>query len=615
MAFASAFKETIERHGRRPGDIAKNFENDPGFLGDFITIALEDKPSWAELLLFIDQFEELFTLVASQYQANFIDLLDQAAKNTRVRTVVTLRDDFFHRCNQRPVLNTLLKNGQYTLLVPNLEQLREMITRPAKERAGLDFENGLVERILNDTGTEQGALALMAYALHELWETTKRHGRIMTHAAYLSFNGVHGAIGQRAEETFTGFKDRKMNLEDLFTRVFRELVEVDEHGVTSRRRAKISSVTDKPEAEVLVNALIEDRILVTGRGEGNEPTVEVAHEAIFTSWDRLSRWIEIRRDDLRLLRQVRLAADEWDHEGRAGFLLWPHKRLIPVNQMLVRLKPALSELELKFILHESESLIEETERSTTTHQQRAKIGDRLAEIEDPRRGVGLRRDGLPDIAWCKVPGGEITGIFAVEPFNISKYPVTFKQYRSFIDAKDGYQDKCWWKGLAQRRDKPGKQNRKLDNHPAENVNWYDAMAFCRWMTKQTGYEIRLPTEWEWQQAATGGDPNNCYPWGTDWDPNRVNTAESALSRTTAVGMYPQGASLVGAFDMSGNVWEWCYNPQRIEETGKACRSVPVRGGSARRQRIHALCTAQYYRDPRGRSDFTGFRLLSYSPIA
>jgi len=61
--------------------------------------------------------------------------------------------------------------------------LHEMITRPA-DLAGFRFEEGLVQRILDDTGTEPGALALMAYTLSELWEATKGSTRVLTHEAY-----------------------------------------------------------------------------------------------------------------------------------------------------------------------------------------------------------------------------------------------------------------------------------------------------------------------------------------------------------------------------------------------------------------------------------------------
>ena len=113
------------------------------------------------------------------------------------------------------------------------------------------------------------------------------------------------------------------------------------------------------------------------------------------------------------------------------------------------------------------------------------------------------------------------------------------------------------------------------------MSWYDAVAYCRWLSKRLGYKIELPTEWEWQQAATGGDKANACPWGRDWDSERANTSKSGLSRTTAVGLYPQGASPVGALDMSGNVEEWCLNeygnPKNVAVSGDERRVV--RGGS------------------------------------
>ena len=205
----------------------------------------------------------------------------------------------------------------------------------------------------------------------------------------------------------------------------------------------------------------------------------------------------------------------------------------------------------------------------------------------------------------------------MKPFFISQYPVTWVQYRSFLKADDGYCDERWWEDLAARPEQAGSQFRRKDNHPAENVSWYDAMACCRWLSRRLGYDIRLPTEWEWQQAATCGEPSREYPWPGDWDPARTNMYESGLSRTTAVGMYPTGASPVGALDMAGNVWEWCLNEyERPENTGRSAdvRRV-VRGGSSYDLRdISARPASRFPYVPDSRDFDLGLRVVCSSPF-
>lgn len=111
------------------------------------------------------------------------------------------------------------------------------------------------------------------------------------------------------------------------------------------------------------------------------------------------------------------------------------------------------------------------------------------------------------------------------------------------------------------------------------------MAFCRWLSHRTGSKIDLPTEWQWQQAATGGDRSRKYPWGGEWDEHRCNSRKSNLIRTTAVGMYLRGATKQGVMDMAGNVFEWCQNKYKDPETSGAVRIDDsgdrhmIRGGS------------------------------------
>jgi hypothetical protein len=131
------------------------------------------------------------------------------------------------------------------------------------------------------------------------------------------------------------------------------------------------------------------------------------------------------------------------------------------------------------------------------------------------------------------------------------------------------------------------------------------MAFFHWLEARLGGGIRLPTEFEWQLAATRGESGRVYPWGPDWDPQaepwRANTAESGLNRSTAVGLYPLGASPTGVRDMAGTIYEWCLNafedpddsglPQ-APGSGAPGRQRPAVLRRADRERVrHALAKA------------------------
>lgn len=632
-----ALMAQLARVGRHRGRqlAAAKLRDNPSLIADLAEEVLAGHPPEAKLLLFMDQLEEIFSLVNPAYLNPFIDLLVAATQSKRVLIVATLRADFYPRCVESPPLAELLREGSYPLAAPELGALLEMITKPAA-RAGLIFEEGLAERILEDTGTEPGSLALMAFALSELYEQRGPDGRL-THAAYERFNGVQGAIAKRAEDAFGALEPKT---QAALGDVFRELVEVDEQERVTRRRAPVSRVASSPEAAELVEALTAARLLVKGlvqAAHGGEPVVEVAHEILLTSWPRLAEWIQGTRADLRLLRQVRLAAAEWEREGRQEEFLWPDKRLGRVYAMLDRLRPALNAVERRFVRRASrEELLAELDDLNTAHSRRAVIGDYLAERGDTRPGVGVSKSGLPEIAWCDVPGGEVrlegfeekqlatvydaegdSGLtvigntYHVEPFQLAKYPITRAQYRAFVDAPDGYNRPEWWDGLGWRFERMEDEPPEPDNRPAVYVCWFEAVAFCRWLSVRLGEELRLPTEWEWQQAATHGDPTRVYPWGSDWDARRANTDENRLSHATAVGMYPAGATPSGILDMSGNVWEWCLNEYEnaawIALGGM--RPRVVRGGSWSWNHEMARTTHRDRDLPDYRSRNHGFRVM------
>jgi formylglycine-generating enzyme required for sulfatase activity len=590
----------------------------PKTFEQLVTKALTGRPDWAELLIFVDQFEELVTLVPEGEREPFVRVLDVMAHTPRVRVVLTLRADFAHRIDIWPAIVDLRNdNGIYLLKQPDLHALRQMIEGPA-QRGGIVLEDGLADRIVEDTGAGPGSFALMAFTLERLYAMCEPDRRL-TLAAYANLDGVRGSIAHQADRAFSMVTKAAR---EALPQIFRELVSVGPEGTATRRRAARETVTVTPPAGELVGALIKARLLVAGEDD----RVEVAHEKLFDAWGRLKQWIDEATDDLRLLEKVRQEAADWDGDERARKHLWTHEKLLDVDAALARLGVGVAELDeacREFIRPEAERLLAELEDPCTPHNRRAWIGDRLAEIGDPRPGVGVKEDGTPDIDWVALPEGEVefeenAGQVRVGRFRMSRYPVTNAQFETFTNAPDGYRNDAWWRGMpVDANNGPEKPRWPEPNRPRETVSWYEAVAFCRWLSHRLGSEVRLATEFEWQQAANSGEPDNGYPWGRGWDPQRCNTTESGLNRTTAVGLYPDGASCAGVFDLAGSVWEWglskYWNPGG-KEVDDSDRERVMRGGSWYDEGALARCASNFWYYPSLRDDYIGFRVLCSSPI-
>lgn len=260
---------------------------------------------------------------------------------------------------------------------------------------------------------------------------------------------------------------------------------------------------------------------------------------------------------------------------------------------------------------------------TKSPQDRAAAGRALARIGDIRAGVGCRGDGqnaLPDLAWVPIPGTADTGLkngvklglgagaddlarederwaerargVVIEPFYMAAFPITYLQFAVFVDADYGYcQDSNWTDaGLQDRADRKQPSLWRdpqwhISNHPVVGMTWYEAVAFCRWLTARwyqahpkNYWIIRLPTEAEWEWAARGPSARR-WPWGDQWDDYSCNSKQRGLNRTVAVRSDPGNSNWVsayqnkveidalptssamtlsdGVFDLAGNVWEWC----------------------------------------------------------
>jgi formylglycine-generating enzyme required for sulfatase activity len=224
---------------------------------------------------------------------------------------------------------------------------------------------------------------------------------------------------------------------------------------------------------------------------------------------------------------------------------------------------------------------------------RSRAASAIGRLGDPRPGVGLVKETkLPDIVFGglisagKFKLGETGAEMVIEQnYRLARYPVTVAQYQAFVEG-GGYEDDGspeaaarlgrWWtpEGLAWKRENEisGPENYapvfQTPNHPRVGVSWFEAVAFCRWLSEKTGQFIRLPREVEWERAARGPEGRE-YPWGGEKDLlPRCNMDETGIESTSAVGLFPlgdtpaEGGGELGLADMAGNVWEWCQTKYR-----------------------------------------------------
>lgn len=229
----------------------------------------------------------------------------------------------------------------------------------------------------------------------------------------------------------------------------------------------------------------------------------------------------------------------------------------------------------------------------------------------------------------------------LSPFAIARYPTTNAMFQHFVEA-GGYQDERWWaeakvakvwRADGTVKDRWSSQPRTTPaywddvrlngpNQPVVGVTWYEAAAYCRWLTAalDDGHTYRLPTEAEWERAARG--PHGWrYPWGDEWIEGRANSKELGLERTTPAGIFPDGASGEGVLDLGGNVWEWCsdwYGEKTYVERAKRMERDPqgpprggykvLRGGSWYNDRTTVRCAYRGWDVPGRRGVSPGFRV-------
>ncbi|NNJ11962.1 SUMF1/EgtB/PvdO family nonheme iron enzyme [Chloroflexales bacterium ZM16-3] len=289
------------------------------------------------------------------------------------------------------------------------------------------------------------------------------------------------------------------------------------------------------------------------------------------------------------------------------------------------------------------------------------IAGQSPSLPDPRL-LNLASGDSPDGRyWCGVESGPFWHSPSPDPdkqqtaslvqmtldygFKIARFPVTNAEYAAFI-AAGGYQERSWWTDEGWRYIEPGGQRWGSDEperitlprywtnlefnsplQPVVGVSWYEAAAYCIWLTAEghaAGWlpqdqEIRLPTSLEWEQAARS-DGRRRYPWGDDEpDGERANFAPAKLGRTSPAGCFPRDLAPTGALDMAGNVCEWMATPYKKigqhlpEKDFTAIAMVALSYGSWYASRLEQIfCGSRGRFDPDDGDNNWSFRVL-WSP--
>jgi WD40 repeat protein len=312
-------------------------------------------------LIVVDQFEEVFSLCHAETKRRefFARLLELTET---VRVILTMRADFWGDCAPYEQLREAMQAHQ--MLIPPMTPAE--LRRATEEQAaavGLRLEPGLGATIFADVAEEPGTMPLLQYALLELWN--RRHGLWLRMEEYQAIGGAKGAIASRADALFAGLSDpkqpdilsdRQRRVRDIFVRLTKidDVGDADQLPRDTRRRVPMSQLVPADEDATVTRELVEQlaaaRLVVTGDDDlTGEPEVEVAHEALIRSWEKLRIWLDENRAGLILLTELETAASDWQENRQEKSYLAGGSRLIQFETLVRAPAVRLNRLEEDYL--------------------------------------------------------------------------------------------------------------------------------------------------------------------------------------------------------------------------------------------------------------------------
>jgi predicted outer membrane repeat protein len=328
-SLALAFAQNL--HDRSLTRIHEVLEDDSARGLHLLASHLGRRPE-ARVVLFVDQFEELFTQTTTEEERQrFIDVLVTA--NTEpdgpLFIILTLRADFYDRPAQYPELAQLIQGHHQLVLPMSIDDLREVIEKPAMlPDVQLIFEGDLVGNLLFEGYGQMGTLPLLQFTLDQLFQ--RRSGHQLTLWAYREIGGVKGALARYAEASYVSLPSEEHRR--LARVLFLRLIDpgTTEQDTTRRRAALSELLLPDPKETIIMGEVVTTfttaRLLTTNTIAG-VPTVEVSHEALIREWARLSDWLREAREDIRFQQSISEDVAEWEQRGK------PRDRLYRGSQL------------------------------------------------------------------------------------------------------------------------------------------------------------------------------------------------------------------------------------------------------------------------------------------
>jgi len=336
-------------HGGVEKALAAQLRESPSLLNLMLQEIAEKQDSL--VLLFVDQAEELYTLVDDEEVGRrFMQAICMAADDPQgdVRVIFTLRDDYLGRAAEGIEVREAL--SQVTVMRSPGEAILEEVLRKPLEAVQYHYDDpGLVHEMVSTVRGEPDCLPLLQFTARMLWDRRDRSERLLRRSVYDAMGGVAGALAEHADGVLKGLSPDQMHLaREVLLRL------VTPEG--TRSAVSTRTVLDGLDAgaQAVIDLLIAARLVSVRRSLGDkqrgDAELELVHESLIHTWTRLARWIEESHEDLAFMSEVTQAAELWKKRGCRNEEVWNGEALREARRSLGRCTTRMPDLAKSFLV-------------------------------------------------------------------------------------------------------------------------------------------------------------------------------------------------------------------------------------------------------------------------